>query len=104
MTRMLHYLDSVARKIQKLPIPKVKRDMAQVNFTAAEESLDRVARLAVWVRSCVKSTSALDRAQAQIKDSEAAAGAMAARLTESNERADRVEIALAATAARNIAA
>ena len=104
MTRMLHHLDSIARKIEMLPIVSVKRDMAQANFTAAEESVDRIARLVAWLTSGVASTSALDRAQAHIKDLEAAAGAMAERLSDANERADRAEMALAATIARNIAA
>ena len=104
MTRMLHHLDSIARKIEMLPIVRVKRDMAQANFAAAEEGLDRIAHLVAWLRSGVTSTSDLDRAQAHIKNLEAAAEAMAERLTKANERADRAEMALAATTTRNIAA
>ena len=104
MTRMLHYLDSIARKIEMLPIVRVKRDMAQANFAAAEESLDRSARLVAWLRSGVTSTSALDRAQAHIKYLEDTAEVMAQRLTKANERADRAEMTLAATTTRNIAA
>jgi len=104
MTRMLHHLDPIARKIEILPIVWVKRDMAQANFAAAEESLDRIAGLVAWLRSGVTSASALDHAQAQIKDLEAAAGAMAERLANANERADRAEMALAAATTRNIAA
>ena len=104
MTRMLHHLNTIAQKIEMLPIDRVKRDMAQANFAAAEESLDNIARLVLWLRSDATSTGALDRAQAHIKDLEAAAGAMAERLTKANERADRAEMALAAATTRNIAA
>ena len=56
MTRMLNLRDSIARKIEMLPISNVKRDMAQANFAAAEESVDRVARLVKWLGSGVAST------------------------------------------------
>jgi len=100
---MLHHLNSIAMKIEMLPIVRVNREMAQANFAAAEDSLDHIASLVAWLRSDATSTGALDRAQAHIKDLEAAAGAMAERLTKANERADRAEMALAATTTRNIA-
>ena len=55
MTPMLNLRDSIARKIEMLPISKVKRDMAQADFAAAEERVDRVAHLVKRLGSGVAS-------------------------------------------------
>ena len=49
--RMLNHADSIDRKIEKLPISVVNRNLAQANNAAAEASIDRIARALTWIRS-----------------------------------------------------
>jgi phage-related minor tail protein len=59
MKRMRNRRDSLARRIEKLPINTVKQDLAQANFAAAEAAVDHIARAVTWVRSFVAPTSAV---------------------------------------------
>jgi hypothetical protein len=53
---LLNHADSIDRKIEKLPISVVNRDIAQANFAAAEGSIDRIAHALTWIRSFVAAT------------------------------------------------
>ncbi len=59
MKRMFNRRDSLARRIEKLPINTVKRNVAQANFAATEATVDHIARAITWVRSFVAPTSAV---------------------------------------------
>jgi hypothetical protein len=48
---MLNHADSIDRKIEKLRISVVNRNLAQANNAAAEASIDRIARALTWIRS-----------------------------------------------------
>ncbi len=50
---MLNHADSIDRKIEKLRISVVDRNLAQANFAAAEASVDRIARALTWMRSFI---------------------------------------------------
>lgn len=58
MKRMLLGRDSIARKIEMLPINVVHRSAAQVNLAAAEAGVACVARAIEWLRAVASSTSA----------------------------------------------
>jgi hypothetical protein len=49
-------MDSLDRKIEKLRISVVNRNLAQANFAAAEASVDRIARAFTWIRSFIAAT------------------------------------------------
>ena len=53
---MLNDTDSIDRKIEKLRISVVNRNLAQANFAAAEASADRIARAFTWIRSFIAAT------------------------------------------------
>ena len=48
---MLNHADSIDRKIEKLPISVVNRNLAQANNAAAEASIDRIVRALIWIRA-----------------------------------------------------
>jgi hypothetical protein len=48
--------DSIDRKIEKLRIGVLNRNLAQANFAAAEASVDRIARVLTWIRSFIAAT------------------------------------------------
>jgi len=48
---MINNADSIDRKIEKLPISIVNRNLAQVSFAAADASVDRIVRALIWIRS-----------------------------------------------------
>ena len=50
---MLNHANSIDRKIEKLRISVVDRNIAQANFAAAEASVDRIARALTWIRSFI---------------------------------------------------
>ena len=50
---MLNHADSIDRKIEKLRISVVDRNIAHANFAAAEASVDRIARALTWIRSFI---------------------------------------------------
>ena len=50
---MLNHADSIDRKIEKLPISVVNRNLAQANNAAAEASVDRIARALIWIGSFI---------------------------------------------------
>jgi len=50
---LLNGIDSFDRKIEKLRISVVNRNLAQANFAAAEASVDRIARAFTWIRSFI---------------------------------------------------
>ena len=58
MKRILNHRDELARRIEKLPIGHVNRNMAQANFAAAEAGLDHIAHALAWIRAIVVSMSA----------------------------------------------
>jgi hypothetical protein len=53
---LLNDADSIDRKIEKLRISAVNRNLAQANFAAAEASVDRIARVLTWIRSSIAAT------------------------------------------------
>ena len=50
---MRNEADSIDRKIEKLRISVVDRNLAQAHFAAAEASVDRIARALTWIRSFI---------------------------------------------------
>ena len=48
---MLNHADSIDRKIEKLPISVVNRNLAQANNAAAEASIDRIVCALIWIRA-----------------------------------------------------
>ena len=62
---MLNGIDSFDRKIEKLRISVVNRNLAQANFAAAEASVDRIARAFTWIRSFIAATPR-DERQAKV--------------------------------------
>jgi hypothetical protein len=56
MKRELKRRDSIARRIEKLPINAVHRSTAQANFAAAEAAVDRIARAVVLLHTFLEST------------------------------------------------
>jgi hypothetical protein len=57
--------NSFNRKIEKLRISVVNRNLAQANFAAAEASVDRIARALTWIRSFIAATPR-DERQARV--------------------------------------
>jgi hypothetical protein len=55
---MLNSNDSIASKIERLPINIINRNMAQANYAAAEASVVSVARAVAWLLACFASASA----------------------------------------------
>jgi len=53
LPRLLNHTDSIDRKIEKLPISVVDRNLAQANNAAAEASVNRIARALTWIRSFI---------------------------------------------------
>ena len=62
---MLNGIDSFERKIEKLRISVVNRNLAQENFAATEASVDRIARAFTWIRSFIGATQRVEH-QAQV--------------------------------------
>jgi len=46
---MFNSADSMARKIEMLPINDVNRNMAQANYLAAEATVARIVRAVAWL-------------------------------------------------------
>ena len=65
MGDLIDGMDSFDRKIEKLRISVVNRNLAQTNFAAAEASVDRIARAFTWIRSLIAPTPCVER-QAQV--------------------------------------
>jgi hypothetical protein len=53
---LLNHNDSIDRKIEKLPINVVNRNLAHASFAAAEASINRIARAFTWIRSFIAAT------------------------------------------------
>jgi len=63
---LLNGIDSFERRIEKLRISVVNRNLAQANFAATEASVDRIARALTWIRSFIAATPG-DERQANVR-------------------------------------
>jgi hypothetical protein len=48
---MLNHADSIARKLEALPICRANRSIAQAHFEAAEARIDGIVRALAWMSS-----------------------------------------------------